>query len=157
MEAEVFFIKYAFPCAFILVQRKEITEKELEELEDAAIHEKILQRERLENIFFRAFRRIEPIAQEMKKDKWNLEVLKEYFLKRHSKLVENGFEMSIKIPRTLKELCKIQKAKVAERKGNLLVVQYENKTRTVISSLTPLVKIGDEVTIHYGYAVEILS
>ncbi len=156
MKPEVFFLKYAYPCAFIILQRKEITEKELEELEYAAVNEIALPREKLEKIFFRAFKRISQLAEELNKNKWDLEVIKEYFLNRHTELVEQGFEMESNIPKTLKELCKIHKAKVVERKKNLLVVKYNGRTRTVMNILTPSVRIGDTVTIHYGYAVEIV-
>jgi len=157
MKPEVFFLKYAFPCAFIAQQRNEINEEDMKELEHAAIKEISLPKEKLEKIFFRAFQRIEPIAKELNKDKWDLEVLKEYFLKKHSIMVENGLELAKDIPRTLKELCKVHKAKIIDKKDNLLIVQYNNQTRTVISSLIPNAKIGDIVTIHYGYAIEIVS
>lgn len=157
MKPEVFFIKYAYPCAFIIKQRGEIDQAQMNELENAAVNEIPLPKEKLEKIFFRAFKRIEPIARELKKDKWDLEVIKEYFLNRHSNLVEKGFEMNEDIPRTLKELCKVHKAKVVEKKDNLLVVQFNNKTRTVISDIVPEATVGDIVTIHYGYAVEIVS
>jgi len=157
MKSEVFFLKYAFPCSFIILQRGEITQEEFDQLEKAAINEDILPRKKLEKIFFRAFNRIKPIAEELKRDIWDLSVLEEYFLKRHSKLAEEGFEMSKNIPRTLKELCKIHVAKVVGKKENLLVTRYGDNTRVVMSAMVPEAKVGDKVTLHYGYAVEIVS
>lgn len=157
MKPEVFFLKYAYPCAFIAQQREEINEKEMEELERAAVNEIVLPREKLKKIFFRAFNRIEPIAKELGKDKWDLGVLKEYFLVRHNGMVEDGFELSRDIPRTLKELCKIYIGEVIEKKNDVLKVKFNDKTRNVLCILVPKVKIGDRVTLHYGYAVEIVS
>src|SRR3989344_6905514 len=157
MKPEMFFLRYAFPCAFIIFQRKEITKRELTELENAAVNNVVLPKEKLEKIFHRAFNRIKPIAVEMNKDRWNIEVIKEYFLNRHTELAEQGFEMTKKVPRTLKELCKIHKAVITDKKRSLLVVKFNKSTRTVLNSLVPNAKIGDLVNIHYGYAVEIVT
>ena len=51
MKSEVFFLKYAFPCSFIILQRGEITQEEFDQLEKAAINEDILPRKKLEKIF----------------------------------------------------------------------------------------------------------
>jgi len=157
MKAEVFFLKYAYPCAFIAQQRGEIDEKQMEELENAAVNEIALPREKLEKIFFRAFRRIETIAKELGKDRWDMDVLKEYFLVRHSGMVEDSFELGKDIPRTLKELCKIHIGEVVEKKNDVLKVRFNDKTRNVLGILVPNAKVGDRVTLHYGYAVEIVS
>lgn len=155
---EVFFIKYAYPCSFIIRQRKEITDDELEELKKAAINNIALPKEKLEKIFFRAFQKIEPLAKEMNKDKWDLDVLQNYFIKNHNEIIEKGMYAYAKAPDTLKELCKVHVAKVVEVKDEFLVVEYANKKiRVVNKELVPNAKFGDNVTIHYGYAVEIVN
>jgi hydrogenase maturation factor len=152
---EVFFIKYAYPCAFIIKQRQEINDDELEELRVSAVEEKPLAREKLEKIFFRAFERIVILAKEMKKDKWDIDVLRAYFITRHNEIIEEGMYSYAKAPESLRNLCKVHKAKVIEKKDDVLVVEYDNgKTRPVMNELTPTAKVGDFVTIHYGYAVE---
>lgn len=155
-KAEVLFVKYAFPCAFIIRQRGEISQKELDELEAAAINGKVLDRVFLERVFFRAFRRIEILAQEMKKDKWDYEVIHHYFVSRHNELIENGMEAYATAPETMKDLCRVHRAKIMKVKGNYLVVQYgkENKLRPVMGEMISNPKVGELVTIHYGYAVE---
>ncbi|MFH1592086.1 MAG: HypC/HybG/HupF family hydrogenase formation chaperone [Candidatus Woesearchaeota archaeon] len=157
MKPEVFFLKYSFPCALICQQMGEIDEAEVKELEDAATTSVPLPREKLERIFFRAFKRIDSIAEELGRDRWDLDVLEEFFLKRHNEIVEKGFEISGKVPRTLKELCKVHVAEIVEKKGDVLIVKFGNKTRPVHNKLVPEAKVGDLVTIHYGYAVEIVS
>ncbi len=159
LEPEVLFVKYAFPCAFIIRQRGEISEEELSQLENAALHSKKLDRAFLERIFFRAFRRIEKLAVEMKKNKWDFEVIHDYFVSRHNELIKNGMETYEKAPASLRNLCMVHRAKIKEIRGNILVVQYgkENKLRPVVGEMISNPKVGEFVTIHYGYAVEKVS
>ena len=155
MKPEVFFLKYAFPCSFILKQRGEIGDKEFKQLEEGAINNKVLPRKLLEKIYFRAFEKIKPIAQEMDRDKWDLDVLKEYFLARHNALIDEGMYAYAQAPETLKNLCRVHKAKVLNVKDDVLVVEYAGgKRRPVMGTMVSGAKIGDLVTIHYGYAVE---
>ena len=100
---------------------------------------------------------MEPIIKELGKDRWDLEVFKEYFLRKHNGMVEKGFEFSKEIPRTLKELCKVHRAEITNKNGDVLTVRYGDRTRTVLNILVPNAKIGDVVTIHYGYACEVIS
>ena len=155
MEPEVLFLKYAFPCAFIIKQRAEISDFEHQILEDAAINNKVLERKFLEKIFFRAFERIEKLTKELNKDKWDYEVIKEYFTDRHNSIIDEGMYSYAEAPESLKNLCKVHKAEIIQIKDDSLIVKYnKEKLRPVIKSLVKNVKIGDFVTIHYGYAVE---
>ena len=155
MEPEVLFLKYAFPCAFIIKQRGEISDFEHQILEDAAINNKVLERKFLEKIFFRAFERIEKLTKELNKDKWDYEVIKEYFTDRHNSIIDEGMYSYAEAPESLKNLCKVHKAEIIQIKDDSLIVKYnKEKLRPVIKSLVKNVKIGDFVTIHYGYAVE---
>ena len=155
MKEEVFFLKYAFPCSFILLDRKEITKEELDKLEKAVVNDEVLDREYLEKIYFRAFQKIEKFANELKKDKWGLEVLKKYFIEEHNCIINEGKYAYAKAPESLKNLCKVHKAKVLEIKDEVLIVEYDgNKKRPVMKLLVPGVVVNDIVTIHYGYAIE---
>ena len=149
--AEVYFLRYAFPCSHIICKiRKEISDEEYKKMERAAAEGKVLGREYLEKVFFRAFERIEKIAKEMKKDKWDKEVIEEYFVRRHNFFVDASDN-----PESFKELCRIHRANVSDVKGKELIVEYENgKKRTVKNNYVPNVKVGDKVMIHYFYAVE---
>ena len=157
MNPEVFFLKYAYPCSYILLQRKEISEEQLENLRQAAIKGLVIPKEKLEKIYFRAFEKITPIAKDLGKDKWDLEVLKEYFITRHNEVIDKGMYAYAKAPPVLKELCKVHKAKIIDKKDNILIVQYsQGKIRPVNNELVPEAEIGETVTIHYGYAIELL-
>jgi hypothetical protein len=151
---EILFVKYAFPCAFILRERGEITKGELFKLEDAALHEKILPRPFLEKIFFRAFRRIQVLAMEMGKDKWDYDVIRAYFVTRHNEIILEGMETYARAPDSLKELCMVHESKIQSIRGDVLVVKYGKKTRPVMGTMIPSPKVGEKVTIHYGYAIE---
>tara|TARA_Y100000310_G_scaffold343478_1_gene451309 strand:+ start:2352 stop:2828 length:477 start_codon:yes stop_codon:yes gene_type:complete len=157
MNPEVYFLKYAFPCSFILRQRNEISQQQYDQLEKSAINNITLPKELLEKTFHRAFERIEKLASKNNKDKWDLDIIKQYFLQHHNELINDGMYTYAEAPETLKELCKVKKAKVTEIKDDILIVEIENKPRPVMNSLTPNAKIGDLITIHYGYAVEVLN
>ena len=154
MEVESFFLKYAFPCSFILQQRGEISEEQFEELESAAAGNRPLPRELLEKIYHRAFERISKLALEMGRGKWDISVIKEYFIVRHNTLIEQGMYSYAEAPEKLKELCKVLEARVVRLDRNVAVVEYSGKKRPVMTELVPELKEGDYVRIHYGYAVE---
>ena len=153
MRDETYFLRYAYPCAFVIRQRAEIDDSLLEKLRKAAVNDEPVERELIEKIFFRAFRRIKKIAEELSKDCWDKEIIKEYFVNRHNKLIDAGIEEYSKAPKTLRELCKVYKAKVVEKKGDVIIVEYNSKRRPVLSDFVKA-EVGDEVMIHYGYAVE---
>lgn len=150
MEPEVYFLRYAFPCSHIICKiRKEINEEEYKKMERAAAENKVLPREFLEKVFFRAFERISKIADELGKDKWNKEVIKEYFVNRHNDFVHNSEN-----PETFKDLCRVHKAEIVELTGNELVVKYGKNKKRKVKSYVKNAKVGDKVVIHYFYAVE---
>ena len=150
MKPEIYFLRYAFPCSHVLCKiRKEISEEEYKKIERAAIKGIILDRKYLEKVFFRAFERIEKIAAELKTSKWDINVLREYFVERH-----NAFVNSSVNPEKFKELCRVHKAKIIEVKENPLTVKYNNKKREVKKVYVPDAEKNDIVTIHYNYAVE---
>ena len=60
-------------------------------------------------------------------------------------------------PPSLKELSRVEKAEVKKKKDDALVVRYGDKFRCVLNHFTPEAKEGDIVTIHYGYAIEVLT
>lgn len=154
MEPEVLFIKYALPCSQIIKQWNEISNEEFSQLEEAAINNKVLPKEFLEKVFFRAFERIKIVAKELNKDVWHPDVIRAYFIDKHNSIIDQGQGNYALAPQTLKNLCKVQKARVLEIKGDCLIVGYGNQKRVVLNHLVPRAKVNDIVTIHYGYAIE---
>ena len=153
MRPEVYFLKYAYPCSWVIQMRGEILEEDLKRLEDAAVYSKVLPREYLERIYFRAFARIKKIAAEMGKNEyWDNAVIEEYFRRRH-----NAFVDASEHPESLKKLCRVHEAEVLMVEGNKLVVRYKHegeRQRKVRKDFVPDAKAGEKVTIHYHYAIE---
>jgi HupF/HypC family protein len=157
MKVENFFLRYAYPCAYIILQRGNITSEKLKELEDIAINNKEVSRKELEKIFFRAFEFIDEIAKQRNKDRWDPEVIKSYFYEDHNKIIENKRGTYAKFPEVLRKLSRVEKAIVVGKKEEILTVKYRDEKRNVFDHFVPEVKIGDIVTIHYGYAIEIVD
>lgn len=157
MEPEVLFLKYAFPCTFIKRQKGKVNDEEYQRLETAAINNEKLPKDFLERIYDVAFKNISKIARKMEKETWDADVIREYFLKEHNVLIDNGEIFGINAPETLRDLCRVHKARILEFKNGALIVEYNGRKRTVLESLVKDVKVGDIVSIHYGYAVEKLD
>ncbi|MFH1506773.1 MAG: hypothetical protein ABIE94_07375 [archaeon] len=162
MKIENYFLRYAYPCAYILMQLKEITQEELDELEDTAINNREISRERLEKIFHNAFHHIGELAKKKNKDKWNLDIIRYYFHRYHNKIIDEKRGIYAQTPMMLNELSRVEVAKIIDKKDKVLVVEYlgkdmKMKNRNVHNSFVPQAKVGDHVTIHYGYAVEIVG
>ncbi|MFH1802250.1 MAG: hypothetical protein ABH864_02240 [archaeon] len=156
MEPEVYFVKYAYPCAHILCTvRGDVSEEDFDKMRDAAVNDKVMDREYLEKVFFRAFDRIKKIAEEMGKDKWDIEVIREYFVGRH-----NDVLMDSDYPESFKEMCKTHQGKVVSVEDNgEVIVRYNSeqggeKKRKIRKDYFPDLKVGDKVMIHWRYAVE---
>ncbi|MBD3164102.1 hypothetical protein GF323_02805 [Candidatus Woesearchaeota archaeon] len=159
MKTENFFLRYAYPCAYIIMQRGQISRKELEELEDTAVNNKDISREKLEKVFHRAFGFIDELAAKRGKSRWDRDIIEEYFYSYHNEVIDNGNGIYAKAPPMLKELSRVEKAEVIDKKGNVLLVEYADKKgnkkrRNVLSCFVAPAKAGDKVMIHYGYGIE---
>jgi len=151
---ERYFFKYAFPCAFLKLERKEITKKEYDEMEKKFCNGDSINKKNLERIFEPAFRRIKLLSERMKKDYWNINAIKEYWLNEHNKLIDKNDSGWAEQTGRFKDLCKIHKAEIIEEKANSIVVKYGSRKREVYNVLVPDAKKGDTVTIHFSYAIE---
>ena len=154
---ERLFLKYAFPCTFVIRQRGQVDDETFAKLERAALEGRKVGRTVLERVYKKAFARLRKVAKGLKeKGYWSERVVREYFLRRHNGMIA-GDEDYRNAPKVLRELCKVVTAKVLEKGEGFLVVAYgKGKIRTVGSVFVPEAKIGDKVTIHYGYAVEVM-
>tara|TARA_Y100000310_G_scaffold265358_2_gene276374 strand:+ start:7715 stop:8188 length:474 start_codon:yes stop_codon:yes gene_type:complete len=155
MDIEHYFLRYAFPCAHILLDWKEITQQEFDELKDCAINDKPVERALLEKYFFRAF---EKIKDWHGPDYWHMDVMQKYWHYRHNEEIDAGVGTYATAPEMFKEMSRVFKAKVLEVKDNTLLVEYKpGKTRRVMNDFVPEAKVGDYVFIHFGYAAEMVS
>ncbi len=157
MIPEKYFFMYAFPCAYLKLERGDITKKEHEELERNFLNSEIVDKKYLEKIFAPAFVWIKEIADNIGKEIWDLEVIKFYWEKEHNKVINQGKGSYKNHPESLKDLCRIHIAEIIKKQDNRLLVKYEEKERVVFNILVPQVKVGDKVKIHYAYAIEKLN
>lgn len=147
MEPEQYFLRYAFPCAFIAHQRGVISQRELDGLEKDFHAGNLVARTMLVRVFHKAFERLRKLG-----DPWDIDTMKRYFEDEHNRLIEAEDMLGKNPPGSLKELCLIREATVVEKKGDIYMVQYEDKKRPVMSPMP--VEVGDAVVIHYGYIVD---
>lgn len=155
---EHFFLRYAFPCTYVLKQRGDLDEATFDKIEDAVVNGTAIPRELLEKTYPNALRRMKVVAEELGRPVWSKDVVSTYFRQRHNDFIEEGDGGYKDAPQALRDFCRVEKAVVAEARAGFLVVRYgpENKIRTVSSAFVPTAKQGDRVAIHHGYAAEVL-
>jgi hypothetical protein len=154
---EVYFLKYAFPCAFITLQRGRLTQEEFDQLENAALNNEVLDRKWLEKIFVPAFRRMSRLAEEKKMEVWSHELMREYYYNRHNEIIDAREESYKYAPEILCELCKVLRAEVIGTNGENAVVKLPGGKKRPVMNLCGKLKKGDKVMVHYGYAVELVA
>jgi len=154
MKAEEYFFRYAYPCSDMLVRLGKL-DKERKIILDKEFKSNVIPTKlELEECFPEAFRRIKQIAREMRRDYWDILVIKKYFQEEHNKFIDANDGTYKRLPDTIKNLCKVYIAEVLDVKGNILLVKYDHKEKSVINKFIKNLKIGDKVTIHFGFAIE---
>lgn len=171
---EIYFLRFAFPCSHISVERGRLSVREYERLRNIAIAGRLPSgvsrkdfRRKMERIFEPAFRRIRAMMVErgFSGTVWKRDVFEEYFLKEHNRIISAGIEDYGSAPEVLKELCKVKKGHVvldevlkSPEGNNFTKVKFEDgSSRVVIVDFLgedglKLAK-GDEVLVHHGYLV----
>jgi len=145
MLPEVYFLRYSFPCARVLVDlRKTITEEEFEKLQEAVETDTPVDREYLEKIFDHAFEGIKKVSA----DVWNVDTIREYFWNRHEE------HLSSDLPPTIKRMCVVKPGKLVKEIKGFFKVDLGGGDERVVAALYKGAAVGDTAMIHYGYAVE---
>jgi hypothetical protein len=145
MLPEVYFLRYAYPCARVLVDfRKTITEQEFEKLGEAVKNGTPVDRAYLEKIFDHAFEGVKKVSE----DVWNVDTIREYFWNRHEA------HLSQDLPPTIKRLCVVKRGKLVKEIKRVFRVDLGDGDVRVVVPLYKDAKVGDTAMIHYGYAVE---
>ena len=151
------FLRYAFPCAQIALDKKRISQEKHDELREKFLNNHAMSRNELEKIFPEAFKRLRESSENKKQDYWTKEAIRNYFLNEHNKYIDkNDGTYSLFTP-TLKELCRIKTAKVVgfdEKHPNIAIVYASGKEKKVFSDILPNLRKGDKLVIHFAYAVE---
>jgi hydrogenase maturation factor len=149
MEPEIFFLKYAFPCSFILLSRKEITKKEHDLLYKSAKEKKLyLTKDRIEKIFWRPMKFLKSIS--------DLDKIQKYWRFDHNfYLKEKEFK---DFDDSLIEHCLVIPCEVVKVKKNKAEVKSPFlKKNMELNSNFVKVRLGNKVTKHYDFICEKIS
>ena len=143
MKAEIFFLRYAFPCSFVHLSRKEITQKEYDLLYKSAKDEKLyLSIKKIESIFWRVMKFIDSIT--------DLKSVQKYWWFDHNKNIRME-----KIKNVDKKECMIIPCEVISVSGNEAIVKspfLDGNEKLKLYLIN--VKIWDKITKHYDYVCE---
>ncbi|MCX6821827.1 MAG: hypothetical protein NTW30_03550, partial [Candidatus Aenigmarchaeota archaeon] len=134
---------YAFPCSFVHLSRKEITQKEYDLLYRSAKDEKLyLSIKKIENIFWRVMKFVDSIT--------DLKKVQKYWWFDHNKNIRMK-----KIKNVDKKECMIIPCEVISVSGDKTIVKspFLNKDEKLKLDFVN-VKVGDKVTKHYNYVCE---
>ncbi|MBW2967597.1 hypothetical protein KY362_03860 [Candidatus Woesearchaeota archaeon] len=149
LKPEVYFLRYAFPCARVLVDfRKTLTEEEFEQMRKAVETDTPMDRTYLEEKFDHAVEGIRKVSD----DVWNVKNIRKYFWECHEE------HLSTDLPQIVCRLCVVKPGKLVKKieKNGQIFFRTEISADDV-RSVMPLykdAKVGDTAMIHYGYAVE---
>jgi len=149
MKPEIFFLKYAFPCSFILLLRKEITRDKQKLLYRSAKDEQLhLLKNEIERIFWRPMKFIESIS--------DLKAVQKYWRFDHNKHIkQKGFQ---DFEEKFEKLCMVIPCEVLDSTGNraIAISDFFEGTMELKKDFVD-VKPGDKVTKHYDYICEKIS
>lgn len=148
MKPEIFFLKYAFPCSFVLLSRKEINRKDYELLYKSAKEEKLyLPIEKIEKIFWQALEFISSIS--------DLDSVQKYWWFNHNKYLKR--EKIKNLDKNLLKDCMVIPCEVLSVNKNSAIVKSEFDDYIKLKIDFVKVKPGDKVTKHYDYVCEKIS
>jgi len=145
MKPEILFLKYAFPCSFVLLSRGEINQKEHELLYKSAKEEKLyLSIEKIKKIFWRAFEFVVSIS--------DLNSVQRYWWFDHNKYLKSKKFKSI--GNELMKECLVIPCRVVSVSENKVRVKSAFFDEIELKADFVDVKLGDKVTKHYDYVCE---
>jgi len=145
MKPEMFFLKYAFPCSFVLLSRKEITRKDYELLYKSAKEEKLyLPVEKIESIFWRAVEFVGSIT--------SMQDVRKFWRFNHNRILRL---VKVNVPKEKLLECMVIPCEVLSVNKDTATVKsefFDDYIKLKIDFVK--VKSGDKVTKHYDYACE---
>ena len=146
MKPEILFLRYAFPCSFVLLSRGEINKKEHELLYKSAKEGKLyLSIEKIEKIFWRALEFVSSIS--------DLNLVQKYWWFDHNKYLKSKKFKSIGnelVKECLVIPCRV--VSISEKKVRVKSPFLDKIVELKIDFVD--VSLGDKVTKHYDYICE---
>lgn len=159
VSASQFFLRYAFPCAYVLCDHGRLSAQEYDFLQHAAVHGVDVPFEKLEVFFPEAFRRIRVTAKKRDLDPFSLPAIRAYFREDHNTIIDEGDGMYAKMPKEFCDFCKVKELVVLEKKlvDDKLFLRIGKQRWVQAPFFSPVgVRVGDIVTVHHALAVELL-
>ncbi len=150
IEDRPLFLKYALPCASTLVKRGNVTQERVEKLKQLVSEGKVPE-ENVERMFKVANAMCESIAERMGKNAIDAEVIRQYFLLEHSKVVDDRYKLMGDFNPVD---CKTYAGRVIETSDGSAVVETRLGRKNYKSLFAKDVKKGDIVAVHFDYIVE---
>jgi hydrogenase maturation factor len=146
----VLFLKYALPCASTLIKRGDASQHYIDNLVDLVSNGRV-PKEDAEQMFKIANAMCNSVATRMKRNSIDTEVIRQYFLMEHSKVVDDRFELMGDFDPVD---CKTYAGKVLEVHNGSAVVETALGQRKYRTIFVKSVKKDDNVAVHFDFIVE---
>lgn len=147
------FFRYALPCAQTFVKRCKITQRFLDDIISKFSMGKELPKG-FENTFVVAVSMLKIIAKKMGKEDIDEEVIRQYYLVDHDKVVDKRYEEMRDFDPVM---CRVRIGKVIKVDGKIAKVKTEIGEHEYRTDFVKDLKEGDTVTVHYDFISEKIS
>lgn len=147
------FFRYALPCAQTFVKRGKITQRFLDDIISKFSMGKELPKG-FENTFVVAVSMLKIIAKKMGKEEIDDEVIRQYYLVDHDKVVDKRYE---EMRDFNPMMCRVRIGKVIKVDGKIAKVKTEIGEYEYRTDFVKDLKEGDIVTVHYDFISEKIS
>lgn len=142
------FLKYALPCASVLVKRGWVSEKKVEELRREVLNGSVISD--LKDIFLVAYSMCSLTAKKMGKKTIDSQVIRAYFWGEHDDVVDERFKQFRDFnPKD----CRVYPGRVLEV-GREVKISTPAGIKTFSNIYNLNLKEGDYVTAHYDFVIE---
>jgi hydrogenase maturation factor len=146
------FLKYAFPCGQVLVDRGTISQEFHDKIKESIVRNNPLKEDYIKPFKVALFF-LSEIAKKQGKNVIDEEVIHSYYFERHDDVVKWRAEVK---PDVIIDSCRV-------KPGKILSINKQAKVETPLGELKIKLdfisnaKIGDFITVHYDYGCEIIT
>jgi hydrogenase maturation factor len=146
------FLKYAFPCGQVLVNRGNISQEFHDEIKRAIVGNKEIKEDYIKPFKVALFFLTE-IAKKQGKTAIDKEIIRDYYFERHDDVVKWRAEVK---PDVIVDSCRVKPGKILSIEKNTLVETPLGNLEIKLDFI-PDANVGDFITIHYEYGCEIIT
>lgn len=156
MRPEKEFFQFAFTCAEGKLQRGVMSPERYAHLKELYENGKYPPTSELEASFGDAVPFLHELAERMHLNSWDIRVVREYWLRYHNLIIDEGKGVYAKMPPAIKNFCKVHLAKVISVHENYIDVEYDGERHKALY-FRKGIRVGDPVAVHKGQVVKRLS